>query len=275
MAVYICGKRYRGSWPGVFSMSFVLFSWTYISYCSMFILIKHFMEGIYQEVAFYGYATLSILSILSIFEVIMSDPGKVYAVSNAGGLGWGRCDKCDKYRPPRSHHCSRCGKCVRKLDHHCIWINNCVGEDNHGLFIRFLSYSWLQTSVSAVVCLTYYMNWFPPCATCIDLNSQDGYLKIKVIFLFLDVLWFIVFLSGLMVHKLILLAADMTTIETFDSGGLLRARVFDIRNPGFIKHLSVAFGTTNMLLWFVPCCCGSRIVPEYESPVESPWMYNV
>lgn len=48
------------------------------------------------------------------------------------------CDKCETYRPKRSHHCSVCGVCILKMDHHCPWIANCVGEKNEREFIYFL-----------------------------------------------------------------------------------------------------------------------------------------
>lgn len=50
------------------------------------------------------------------------------------------CKKCHSEKPVRTHHCSVCQECILRMDHHCPWINNCVGLNNHGHYMRFLSY---------------------------------------------------------------------------------------------------------------------------------------
>eukprot|EP00892_Ulva_mutabilis_P003417 jgi/Ulvmu1/1447/UM011_0177.1 len=48
------------------------------------------------------------------------------------------CDRCDKPKPPNTHHCSVCNTCVVEMDHHCPYINNCVGRGNLRHFLLFL-----------------------------------------------------------------------------------------------------------------------------------------
>jgi len=51
-----------------------------------------------------------------------------------------KCDKCNGYKPARTHHCSICNRCVLRMDHHCPWVANCVGYNNVAYFDRFLGY---------------------------------------------------------------------------------------------------------------------------------------
>lgn len=46
---------------------------------------------------------------LDIKEVVMSEISKNKLF----------CNKCERDRPPRSHHCSLCNRCILRMDHHC------------------------------------------------------------------------------------------------------------------------------------------------------------
>lgn len=64
------------------------------------------------------------------------------------------CDKCERYRYPRTHHCSVCNDCIYNMDHHCTWLNNCVGYHNHRYFLTLLF-------GCGISCFYYCMYLFP------------------------------------------------------------------------------------------------------------------
>ncbi len=52
------------------------------------------------------------------------------------------CQKCQRYKPARTHHCRVCRRCVLRMDHHCPWTNNCVGHGNYRAFLLLLVCEW-------------------------------------------------------------------------------------------------------------------------------------
>ena len=70
------------------------------------------------------------------------------------------CGKCDRIRPPRTHHCSVCKSCVLKMDHHCPWIYNCVGYRNQKFFYLFLLHVFLVDVFFIVTSWAPAMNAF-------------------------------------------------------------------------------------------------------------------
>lgn len=50
------------------------------------------------------------------------------------------CNKCQCWKPDRTHHCSTCRKCILRMDHHCPWFATCIGFRNQKFFLLFLSY---------------------------------------------------------------------------------------------------------------------------------------
>lgn len=56
------------------------------------------------------------------------------------------CNKCNNWKPDRTHHCSEIDRCVRRMDHYCPWVGGIVSETNMKFFIQFCSYGALYNS---------------------------------------------------------------------------------------------------------------------------------
>ena len=70
------------------------------------------------------------------------------------------CKKCNKFRPKRAHHCRFCNKCILEMDHHCFSLNKCIGKNNYAIYIKYLIFVELNTSLlfgsSLYICYNYY-----------------------------------------------------------------------------------------------------------------------
>ena len=70
------------------------------------------------------------------------------------------CKKCNIFRPKRAHHCRYCNKCILDMDHHCFTLNKCIGKNNYRIYIKYLIFVELNTTLlfgsSLYVCYNYY-----------------------------------------------------------------------------------------------------------------------
>ena len=57
------------------------------------------------------------------------------------------CKKCNIFRPKRTHHCRYCNKCILDMDHHCFSLNKCIGKNNYNIYIKYLIFVELNTSL--------------------------------------------------------------------------------------------------------------------------------
>jgi palmitoyltransferase len=119
------------------------------------------------------------------------------------------CTKCDRYKPPRSHHCRRCEKCVLKMDHHCYWIGNCVGHKNHKFFLQFLFYVVLSSTYFIILNLTIVIRYLTQ-------NDTKNIPIFNIIFLVIAAIIALITLisvSMLFFHQMKMLLYNMTSIE--------------------------------------------------------------
>jgi len=267
MTVNICGSRFRGSWFGVFCMSFVITCWMYTTYCVISVVIEYHFDGPVKSYSQVAYAFIALVTFASLFHAILSDPGKVYLISQstADVLQWAYCEICHKYKPPRAHHCSKCNRCVRKMDHHCVWINNCVGEDNMGIFFKCLCYACAQSCISLGLCVLYYISWFPTCMDCPTLNDEDVLnIRIEMFCMTLICSWLFIFTFVLVINRFLMIAADVTTIEMLKDGNILKERLRDTTKPTLRTQFANTFGTqSNIIVWILPLLNG-HIIPAHD-----------
>ena len=84
------------------------------------------------------------------------------------------CKKCNIYRPKRTHHCRYCNKCILDMDHHCFIINKCIGKNNYKLYVNYLIFVEINTSLTFGITLYVCYNYF---------SEFNLYLLIKYILL--------------------------------------------------------------------------------------------
>jgi DHHC palmitoyltransferase len=141
------------------------------------------------------------------------------------------CKKCNKSKPPRSHHCSVCNKCVLKMDHHCPWIHNCLGLRNHGYFLLFLLYLDLG-------CIFFTIFSFPV------LISTDKNTLLITSFTICSM--FSLIILGFGGWHWYLAVKGTTTIEYFDT------KRPNYSKGSWKKNLQVVFGSEISLKLFLP-----------------------
>ncbi|XP_065069092.1 palmitoyltransferase ZDHHC21-like [Rhopilema esculentum] len=275
MVVRVCERRVRGDWVGIFTCTFIFSCWAFAAYCSNFTIIQEFFRRYKDERTYLhiGHASISVLTILTMLQCVMSNAGHLHDIRNAELLGWHFCDRCQKFRPPRSHHCRRCGHCIRKMDHHCPWINNCVGEDNVANFIQFLFYAALMSWSTLLMCLAYFLDWLPECAVCNSDSNERFSIHVEIICLTIISVAFAAFTSFMFVDRMLLVAADVTTLELMNDRQAIKKSFLNDRKPTFYKLLSRSFGTSNVVDWFMPYA-KRQIRPSYEYNAYN-WLEHV
>lgn len=75
--------------------------------------------------------------------------------TDKNGLEWRYCDKCHRYKPPRTHHCDVCRACILRRDHHCFLIGTCIGHYNQRYFIPFCFLGMITASVGFLITAVY------------------------------------------------------------------------------------------------------------------------
>ncbi|KAK6205597.1 DHHC palmitoyltransferase-domain-containing protein [Scheffersomyces amazonensis] len=180
------------------------------------------------------------------------------------------CNKCQVWKPDRTHHCSSSGKCILRMDHYCPWFATCIGFRNQKFFIQFLLYSGIYCGylflVSSSILYVFFAN---------ELYG-DGFLSINLVILCILSISFSIALGGFGLFSVYLLLNNFTTIEfqekrwskqgnssfiyEFDERGKKQnlGHIYDI---GYKKNWTSIMGNT-WAQWLLPIGCTSNSIYE-------------
>ena len=159
---------------------------------------------------------------------------------------YGVCGKCERIRPPRTHHCSVCKCCVLKMDHHCPWIYNCVGYRNPKYFYLFLLHVFLVDVFFVSTC------WAPAMSAFRAPMADPARPWLIMTFLTAGILC--IAIGVFLAFHTYLILRNMTTIEFMIPDRDVRDRSFGrfVKNPfdrGYRENWESVFGPDVGAFW--------------------------
>jgi len=87
------------------------------------------------------------------FEMYLERYGQVLDADDVVLFAPNYCERCQHWKPPRSHHCRICERCTLRMDHHCPFTGNCIGLRNHGHFFLMFVFAIVGLTHSMIMCL--------------------------------------------------------------------------------------------------------------------------
>ncbi|CAI5760248.1 unnamed protein product [Candida verbasci] len=152
---------------------------------------------------------------VSYFMAIMKSPGTSPSNYKPSSGQWKRyCKKCNKYKPPRTHHCKSCNQCILYMDHHCPWTMNCVGFENLPNFMRFLGWVIWGTSYLFIQLVKRIISYYQQSDLPIYLIRKSEMIGV-IFFTPLD-LFVLISISLLFIRCFINICKGMTQIEIWE-----------------------------------------------------------
>lgn len=224
-----------------------------------------FETGRHGAVGEAAFACTAALGAVMYACTVMRDPGRVpsdyvprveegdaLVEAKRKGGGFRYCQKCERHKPPRTHHCRVCKRCVLRMDHHCVWVNNCVGHYNYKSFFLFLLYATVSLAQSV-----YYLSDYARDEVFASTGTASVGAAAASTACLIFACALAIALTGLFFWHVRLVLHNKTTIEHYEG---VRSRHNTIptvvEHPyslGVVANLREILGR-NVLLWFTPGC---------------------
>ena len=168
------------------------------------------------------------------------------------------CSKCDRIRPPRTHHCSVLKSCVYRYDHYCPWIYNCVGYGNFKFFYLFLFHVFLVDMFFVLVSIPVFRYALSLSVTDVANLYLPGSQRPQVVMSFVLAAAVEIAMAGFLGLHTFLLLTNQTTMEWATGGysrrfeGTLRQQAKFQRNPydlGLKRNWQQVMGNRGWWKW--------------------------
>jgi len=232
------------------------------------VLILGFLQACFLVVnLFYNYAMSICTSPGNPPELLSQEAKELEELLVESNTPPKQCHKCNRLKPPRSHHCSVCKRCVTKMDHHCPWINNCVGWGNYRYFCLFMLYLALSCLFVVIAGANLFLQSFLGMRRYVLSHGNNG-SRLRLTLADVQCVSLSWMLSACIMLALLglggfhawLVASNQTTIEFHTNMGQkesAKRKGTHWRNPydlGACKNFEQVFGPNRFLrfIWMMP-----------------------
>ena len=148
-------------------ISFQVLLWVLVFFWLDFELYTYILNDYFIIKSIFGITLMVCQLYLFIFLYRLFKVDSIYKIDNDKELenisekhDFTSCKKCNIFRPKRTHHCRYCNKCILDMDHHCFSLNKCIGKNNYNIYIKYLIFVELNTSLIFGSCLYVCYNYY-------------------------------------------------------------------------------------------------------------------
>ena len=148
-------------------ISFQVLLWACVFFWIDFVIFTYILNDHFIIKSIFGISLIICHLYLFVYLYRLVKVDSIYKIDNDKELenisekhDFTSCKKCNLFRPKRSHHCRYCNKCILDMDHHCFTLNKCIGKNNYNIYIKYLIFVELNTSLLFGLCLYVCYNYY-------------------------------------------------------------------------------------------------------------------